>query len=199
MFDAPVIRSTAAVGVLALGLVLSCNAPRTAVTHVWQAPMPRAIKSVVVFAGVPDEAGRRTLEDRFATELARHDVKALRAYDALPGAADDAQVRARAKQLGVEGVLVVKPKARTDKTSYVPNRGGAWSTYQGPTWEDPRYLAADATVTFETSLWDAHASEELLWSVTTRTTKPEQGGGEASLVKTIVAELEGAQRIPSGR
>ncbi|NVL73424.1 hypothetical protein HWN77_28115, partial [Escherichia coli] len=72
-------RSIAAV---ALVLVAGCgSSARTSVTQVWKAPVGIApMKSIVVFAAHLDEANRRTLEDAYVTELAKHDVAAKQSY-----------------------------------------------------------------------------------------------------------------------
>jgi hypothetical protein len=205
MAEAPKIRTTGrcalAAGALAVALALGCHPSRTLVTHVWQTSLPRTtpMKSMIVFGGLADEAGRRALEDRFATELARHDVRALRSYELFPRTPPSPEnARARLKDLALDGILVASLKGATPRTTYAPGPGGGfWTAYEGPRWSEPRYLSTDATVTFETTLWDANADDTLLWTISTRTTNPASGRGfEESLVKTVSAELEGAHWIP---
>lgn len=197
-------RSIGAITMLAIALAASCSSTKTSVTQVWQAPLPvpQAMRNVIVFGVRTDEATRRTLEDRFAAELAKHGLRAVPSYQVFTGALPDQEkARQRVKELGFEGALVADLKDVRERQTFVPGSysGGFWTGYYGTGWGygSPGYVVTDEIVTFETTLWDLRQEDKLVWAALTKTTNPASGPKFVkSLTNAVLPKLQSSGQIP---
>lgn len=188
-------------------LVAGCgSSARTSVTQVWKAPVGIApMKSIVVFAAHLDEANRRTLEDAYVTELAKHDVAAKQSYTIFPGEPPPRdEAREVLRKAGLEGILVSTLRSVKEKQTYVPGyyQGDFWSGYYGPGWGtwSPGYVFTDEIVNVDTTLWDTRTGDQLVFAITTETTNPSSGKDFVpSVVHTVVSALDKQRLIPPKR
>lgn len=176
--------------ILALGGGVACGPPKTSLTQVWQAETPRTpFKSMLVFAVRMDEANRRTLEDTFTADLARHGVTAAPSYSVFKGELPPIdQARAQVVREHYEAVLVLKLRGVRDDMHYTPSTTGFWSGYYGGwgMYGTPGSLVTDETVVFETTLWDLRTTDRLVWTARTETLNPSNGTDFAISLKRAV-------------
>jgi hypothetical protein len=170
--------------------VVACGPPKTSLTQVWQAETPRTpFKSMLVFGVRMDEANRRTLEDTFVADLARHGVTATPSYAVFKGDLPPIdQARAQVDKEHYEAVLVLKLRGVRDDMRYTPTTTGFWSGYYGGWgyYGSPGAVVTDETVVFETTLWDLRTGDRLVWTARTETLNPSNGRDFAISLKRAI-------------
>jgi hypothetical protein len=176
-------------------LVAACSTPTT-LSDVWRDPSYAAspMKKILVFGAVNSDTNRRTLEDTFASSLARHNVQATAAYHAFPGQPDRNAAREYLRAEGFDGALVVKYEGTHTQTTIQP--GADFGNYYDGLWGPGYYVETDQLVKVETSLWDAH-SGKVVWSAVSDTENPTSSADAiTSLVTKLTASLTDARLIP---
>lgn len=192
-----------ALAVLTVAFAASCGT-QTSTTHVWQAEAPSTpIRSVIVFGGGTTEATRRSLEDRFAQELAARGVDARPSYQIFPELPDRERARAEVQRLGFQGALVTTLRDVRQETRYLPGyyQGGFWGAYYGPGWGmpyTPGYVATDELVIVENTFWDLRTNGgQLVWSSNTETHNPTSTKDFVeSLTREVVSKLAKKGLLP---
>ena len=184
-------------------LLASCASTQTSVTQLWKAPIVAApMRSVIVFGANLDEANRRALEDAYVRALSAHGVDAKPSYALFPGEPPPReQAQEAVKKAGFDGILVSRLRSVREKQTYQPGDygGGFWSGYYGSGWGywSPGYVQTDELVAYDTTLWDARASDKLDFALTTQTKNPSSDKDSVrSLTKTVVKALEDHKLLP---
>ena len=178
----------------AAALAAACSTPTT-IADVWRDPSYVAppMKKILVFGAVKSETNRRTLEDAFASSLARHDVRAMAAYRAFPGQPNRDAARQYLEAQGYDGALVVKYEGMRTQTTIQP--GSEFGYYYDELW-GWGYVETDQFVKVETSLWNAHTGK-LVWSAVSETQNPTSSSDAIdSLVTKLTGSLAEARLIP---
>lgn len=151
----------------ALALLLAGCAARTTLSDVWVADGVKAsaYKKVMVIAVTPNPARRLALEDALAARVAGSTAS----HELLPLAelTDRAKVQAKLKELGFDGVLVVRMLAMDVQQSEMsghasmlnPNAGlyGYWDPAHAA-W-DRDYVVTERRITLETMFFDVATAE----------------------------------------
>lgn len=151
----------------ALALLLAGCAARTTLSDVWVAEglKPGAYKKVMVVAITPNPAQRLGLEDA----MARHLPGSTASHTVLPLAelTDRAKVQVKLKELGFDGVVVVRALAmdvtQSDMSGHAsmlnPNAGlyGYWDPAHAA-W-DRDHVVTERRITLETMFFDVATAE----------------------------------------
>ena len=151
----------------ALALLLAGCAARTTLTDVWVADGVKAdaYKKIMVIAVTPNPARRLALEDALAARVAGSSPS----HELLPLAelTDRAKVQAKLKELGFDGVLVVRMLAMDVQQSEMsghasmlnPNAGlyGYWDPAHAA-W-DRDHVVTERRITLETMFFDVATAE----------------------------------------
>lgn len=177
---------------------------KTSVTQVWQAQMPPTapMTHVLVIAMKTDEPMRRTIEDRFASDLAKHGVNAVQSYkffgDGQHPPVEEAKKRVEAAHF--DGLLVTRLHGVKEEPKYM-EQTGYWDGYYMYGWGyRDAYIVADEIVTFENSLWDTRAGSKMVWTAETQTHDPVSGYDFAdSLSRAVDPALTKGNFIPPKR
>jgi hypothetical protein len=168
-----------------LALVLCACVPTTTFTSTWKAPDAQAIspvgKTVAALFVTRDEGKRRAAEDILAADLTARGAQGVASYTLVPNAqrGDVETVKAKLKQAGVQGVVVMRVVGRDQQITYrpgyvMPVYYGGFGPYWGYGWGavyDPGYLRTDTYVSVETLIYSL-SSDKLLWAGTSRTSNP---------------------------
>ncbi len=173
---------------LALGtvvLVLSACVPTTTFTSTWKTPDAQAVspvgKTVAALFVTRDESKRRAAEDILAADLTARGAHGIASYTLVPNAqrGDVEAVKAKLKQAGIQGVVVMREVGKDQQITYrpgyvVPVYYGGFGPYWGYGWTavyDPGYLQTDTYVSVETLIYSLR-QDKLLWAGTSRTSNP---------------------------
>jgi hypothetical protein len=181
--------------VAAAALTAACSTPTT-LSDVWRDPSYTAspMKKILVFGAVNSDTNRRTLEDTFASSLARHNVQSMAAYHAFPGKPDRNAAREYLRAQGFDGALVVKYEGTKTRTTIEP--GADFGYYYDDLWGGGYYIETDQLVKVETSLWDV-SSGKVVWSAVSDTENPTSSSDAiTSLVTKLTSSLTDARLIP---
>ncbi len=173
----------------------ACSTPTT-LSDVWRDPSYTAapMKKILVFGAVNSDTNRRTLEDTFASALARHNVQAMAAYHAFPTRPDRNVAREYVHAQGFDGALIVKYEGTHTQTTIQP--GADFGYYYDGLWGGGYYVDTDQLVKVETSLWDTH-TDKVVWSAVSETENPTSSADAiTSLVTKLTASLADARFIP---
>src|SRR5262245_33258524 len=174
------ILALASLATLAGGLV-ACST--TSFKSTWQDPQVGRLdfkgKRVAALVLTQNEALRRNGETALAQELAKRGVQPIPGYEFL--SSDDLKnrdtVRAKLRESGAEGAVVMRVIDRRQEVNYVPGAGpydGSFYGYWGYGWSavsDPGYLTTDTIVSVETMVYSV-TDDKLLWAGVSETIDP---------------------------
>ncbi len=173
-------------GALAVVALVAC-APSTRFVYTWRAPdaAPLTLRSgdgVVAMVISRNEVTRRSGEDAFAAELARHGLRPIAAYTVLgtEQVMEKDKALAILRQTGAVAAFVVRPLRTTRESTYVPPTYapvpyGAWAPYDAYGWGmvyGPGYVVTDTVVRLEVLAYDLR-QDRLVWAGQSETTNPE--------------------------
>jgi hypothetical protein len=176
---------------LTLLLLMGACAPNTEVINSWKDPnaQPRKFNKVLAVFMTKDVGMRRAGED----ELVRKLGNAVASYTVLPEevTGDRAKAKAWIQKQGFDGLVIMRPLAVNQETTYVPGQAyvvpshysSAWG-YWGTGWGyayDPGYVQQDQVVTVEANVYSV-ADGKLIWASHTKTYNPES-------VKNLVNDI----------
>jgi hypothetical protein len=173
---------------LALGaavLGLSACVATTTFTSTWKAPDAPAVspvgKTVAALFVTSDEGKRRAAEDILAADLNARGAHGIASYTLVPNAqrGDVDAVKAKLKQAGVQGVVVMRIVGKDQQITYTPGYVapayyGGFGPYWGYGWREvyaPGYLTTDTYISIETLIYSLK-QDKLLWAGTSRTSNP---------------------------
>ena len=163
-----------------IALMMACS-PATKLEKSWADPSltPETAKpfnKVLIVAKVKDESARRIAEDKIAKAVKA--PVAVPSYSYLTGNdTDEAQLTAKLKNDGFDGVIIVQLKEVEKSTSYTPGTvyaGGWYGGYRGGyggMYGSPGYYSEDKTYYTETTVFSL-ADNKLLWSGVTSSLNP---------------------------
>lgn len=204
--------------VLVFSSVLYSCGSLTYVTDVWnkQGFNGKKFSKVAVFAVAKENIlARRLIEDAVVKELGANGISAIVTYDVFPqdtfdkdkdGKVDNSKdaeelIKAKTKELNVDGVLVLNLKDIKNDQKYVPGVPNYIPTYYYAPYYNyyfmsydriysPGYYVKNTDVYFESCLYDVIQSE-LLYSVLSETVNPTSLGDftksySKALAKTLV-------------
>lgn len=165
----------------ALVLLAGCAGGSTELTNTWHAPGAQPIRFQKVLAACicRDQATRRSVED----ELVRHIPKAVAAYTILDESAarDTATARARVREAGFDGAVVMRLVGVDREQTYVPgttyvapagyhSMWGYWGYGYSAAYQ-PGYVQETQVVRFDTNVYDV-TQQKLVWASTSETYDP---------------------------
>lgn len=211
-------KATLFFAVIILSSVLYSCGSLTYVTDVWnkQGFNGKKFNKVAVFAVAKENVlARRLIEDAVVKELGANGVSAIVTYDVFPqdtfdkdkdGKVDNSKdaeelIKAKTKELNVDGVLVLNLKDIKNDRKYVPGVPNYIPTYYYAPYYNYYFMSYDRVysqgyyvkntdVYFESCLYDINQSE-LLYSVLSETVNPTSLGDftksySKALAKTLV-------------
>ena len=177
---------------LTLLLLMGACAPNTEVINSWKDPnaQPRKFNKVLAVFMTKDVGMRRAGEDELVRKLGKN---AVASYTVLPESVtgDRAKAKAWIQKQGFDGLVIMRPLAVNQETTYVPGQAyvvpshysSAWG-YWGTGWGyayDPGYVQQDQVVTVEANVYSV-ADGKLIWASHTKTYNPES-------VKNLVNDI----------
>ena len=177
---------------LTLLLLMGACAPNTEVINSWKDPnaQPRKFNKVLAVFMTKDVGMRRAGEDELVRKLGKN---AVASYSVLPEevTGDRAKAKAWIQKQGFDGLVIMRPLAVNQETTYVPGQAyvvpshysSAWG-YWGTGWGyayDPGYVQQDQVVTVEANVYSV-ADGKLIWASHTKTYNPES-------VKNLVNDI----------
>ena len=137
--------SRALVLVLASSLVTvmaACAETTTSIEQSWSAPGRASFERVVALYDDSGTSGsttvRRTAEDKLVLQLRAQGVQAFSAHATLsdPEIKDLETTKARLRDSGYDGLIVMRPISTEQRVEYYPGYNGYWG---GGYWGDPWY------------------------------------------------------------
>jgi hypothetical protein len=170
-------------GAVALGL--SACVASTTFTSTWKAPDAQSVspvgKTVAALFVTREEGKRRAAEDILAADLTARGAHGVASYTLVPNEqrGDVEAVKAKLKQAGVQGVVVMRVVGKDQQINYTPGYvapayygafGGYWGYGWGAVYE-PGYLTTDTYISVETLIYSL-IQDKLLWAGTSRTSNP---------------------------
>lgn len=164
-------------GVLALG---ACGATTT-IEQEWTTPTTQAripLERVVTVFVSDNVTMRRSAEDQLARDLAMRGVQATPSYAILgeKELENTNAARAKLRQLGYDGVVVMRIVDREQELEYIPptfdGYWGYWGWYPGYTVGWGGYPYTETIYRLETAAYSLR-NNQLVWSALTRTVDPE--------------------------
>lgn len=169
----------------------------------WKAPdaKPMVVSGsrVAAVAMVKDPQLRQTAEDQLVKELNARGAQGVAMYRLMPSI-DPSQEQAAKKALesaGVQGVVVMLPKGRSEKVTTTPivndpEYTGYWGSFYSKGWSNPYSdemipgtTRTDTQVGVETRVYSL-PQNKLVWAGESRTTNPENVNSLISEVATAV-------------
>jgi hypothetical protein len=185
----------------------ACATTTTTYTSTWKAPNATAVtpvgKTVAAVFVTGNEGQRRSAEDTMAADLTARGAHGIPSYTLLPNDqhADGDAARAKLKEAGADGVVVMRLVGKDQQVTYTP--GTAFPSYYngfGPYWGygwhtvyEPGYLETDTLISVETLVYSL-LQDKLLWGGTSRTTNP---ANLNSLIKEV-ADSTAAEMTKEG-
>jgi len=148
----------------------------------------RHFKKIAVAVMSQDPMIRRTAEDTLVARITRTQAVPLYALISEPDEKDADRVKARLREAGVDGVVVMRMIGADKQTTWVPGQypppyygfGGYWG-YAHPAAYSPGYLQTDTIVQVETNVYSL-ADGKLVYAARSETFNP---ASAASMVKEI--------------
>ena len=193
-------------------LLIGSGCSSITLSNAWRDPTyaEAPVKSTLILAMKRDPVRRRIWEDALASELTRHGVKAIPAYQQFPeGVPDTTAIAAAVDDNDIESVIVIKELANEEKTRYVEGyvtivpvtRYNPWTRYY-QTWyhevHRPGYTETEKTVRHEITMWITRGSARMVWSAIGDVINPNSSDEVRNEVVTaVVPELERQLLIPS--
>jgi hypothetical protein len=163
------------------------------------------LRNVLVIAVKQDPVRQRIWEDTFARAIAARGAQVAQCHQLFPNALPDtAQVVAKVREIGYDGVIVVRTTSRATHTRVVPPTTAVepvtrWDrfaqmyvTYYREV-TTPGYVETERVVSSEVTVWRAGNGGRMVWSGLTETVDPRSPGEfSAEMAKLVVAELRKA-------
>jgi len=186
-------------------LCLVACSETTTFTSTWKAPDAQVVsaagKKVAAVFVSRDESQRRAAEDAMAAALTARGAQGVPVYTLLPGyhGGDPEAARARLKDAGANGVVVMRVVGKEQQVTYTPGSPayyGGFNRYWGYSWGaayDPGYLRTDTLVSVETLVYSLERGE-LLWASTSRTTNPK----DINTLVNTVADATAKEMVKQG-
>jgi hypothetical protein len=185
-------------------LFLSSSCATTATTNVWRDQTYAGPVKKVLVMGISQQKGiQRFFEDEFVRQFRARGTDAVAGYTVLPydQKMDKDFIAAKARELGIDAVLVARPLSRAMQRTYVPGQAYAvpgaysrWGSYYGSAYS-PGYVVEDEYVYIETNMYDV-ASEKLIWSTQSETIIAASNQELIkSFISTMIAQLESDRLI----
>jgi hypothetical protein len=182
---------TAALGALVAAALTACSSTydRTKLAQTWQEPgtSPMHFKRMIVAFSTSDEALRRNIEDKLASQI----PNATPSYRVMgmKQAQDSTLIRQHLNELGFDGALVMTVANVDTKVNYVAGSYWYGSPYTfGPYWGyawgypyDPGYVEVDKIVSVETQIFSL-TNDKLIWAGRSETTNPKSAAKLANAV-----------------
>jgi hypothetical protein len=182
-----------------------CACGSTTFVSTWKAPGVQGLdplgKKVAVLVMSSDAGQRRSAEVYMANDLTNRGAQGIASYTLI--GLNDPNVdyaRARFKEAGVDGVIVLRLVGRDQRVTVDPGgySGGAYrsfgsyySSYYSPYVTTMTYTAptvrTDTEISIETLIYSLK-SDELIWASTSRTTNPAGLSGLVDEVADAVAK-----------
>jgi hypothetical protein len=173
----------------------------TTFTSTWKAPDVQAVnpagKTVAAVFISKDESKRRAGEDALAAALSTRGAHGVPAYTILPDEAkmDSDAARAKLKEAGANGVVVMRLVGKDQQITYTPGYAGpsyygGFGPYWGYGWGtvyEPGYLQTDTLVSVETLVYSLDR-DKLLWASQSRTTNPNNINALVREVSDVTAD-----------
>lgn len=160
------------ISLLSLPIVLfflsSCATTTT--TNVWRDQTYQGSVKKVLVMGISQKKGiQRFFEDEFVRQLRGRGNDGVAGYTILPydEKMDKDFIAAKARESGVDAVLVARPISRKIERSYVPGSYNRWGSYYGYAYS-PGYVVDDEYVYIETNLFNV-TDEKLIWTAQSET------------------------------
>ena|SRR5215469_1231154 len=182
-------------------LVCLAACATTTFTSTWKAPDVQAVnpagKTVAAVFISKDESKRRAGEDALAGALSARGAHGVPAYTILPAEAsmDSEAARAKLKEAGANGVVVMRLVGKDQQITYTPGYAGpsyygGFGPYWGYGWGtvyEPGYLQTDTLVSVETLVYSLDR-DKLLWASQSRTTNPNNINALVREVSDVTAD-----------
>jgi hypothetical protein len=182
---------SAAVLLLALGLLVSCTRtedPMTTVPRTWRIPGYKNVvfKDVMILAVTPSdrEDVRKAMEDAFVAELSSDYTRARSSWKILPEHKDltEDKLEAEVRKAGFDSVLLVRNVAVDEDEEYVKPKKyykrapkkHRYKNYYRSSYEiinEPGYYKTNKTYRLESNLYQT-SDAELVWSSHSKTVNP---------------------------
>jgi len=175
------------------GISLAACMHTTTVDQAWTSPTPQPpLHNVVTMFISDNQTMRHAGEDKMAQYLQMHGVKATPSYmllgDGKPQ--DVASVKALMRQMGYDGVVTQRIVQRETEVAYAPSTfDGYWGWWGGYWTGYPGYNGYAYTVDIyrlETAAYSLKTNQ-LLWSVLTRTVDPSTAAKLIDRTSRVVA------------
>ena len=180
-------------GIVALGgLVLVASCASTDMTSTWTDPAAKGaeLSKVAVVCMTKDPGLRRMAEDTTAAQL--KGAQAIPSYRILGemDLKDREAVKAKLKEAGVNGVLVMRMTGVTEQVSAIDGPYGTFDGYYdfaGAAVYDPGYLQTDTVVHMVSNLYSLDQNK-LIWSGVSQTFDPSSAKSYMTDVSKAVAK-----------
>ena len=200
----PLILLLAASALIAL---VACATTSSKLTTSWANPDfkgPLGYQKVFVLFASPNHNMRVQIEGAVVARLEMHGVMGLPANIAVPDSTlrDIPRLKEQLAQINVDGVVVMRPIGKSERTQYVSTSPGYWGAYpefwgyynyMGPTMWDPGFYVTDTTYKVETRIFDLK-SGRLVWGGMSDTMNPT----DAQMAATELAKAIGEDLRASG-
>lgn len=191
-------------------LMTSCSS--TSLVSSWLAPKTQDgfMDKVLVFSlmGNQDHAVQDEFEDAVVTELSRHDVDAVSAYDLFGPYGlknkDAAYISEKVKEAGFTDIMLITLLDKTKYKTYTPGTAVPVSGWRGPWFNPfygryefyygvvttPGYYTINTEYLIETTIYGVNAGDDVLYVAQTSTSDPVDSPTMADEVaKTVVHDL----------
>lgn len=204
----PALPQRIVLAAVALAAVLGCGSSKL-VTQ-WRDPAAAGapLHNVLVIAVKNDATYRRVWEDTFARALTERGATVTQSHQLFPNALPDtADVVAKVRERGYDGVIVVRTTNREDYTHYVPPTttiepvtrwdrfAQMYVTYHREV-TTPGYVERQRLVVSEITVWRTGEGGRLVWSGLTETVDPSSPGEFSNEIsKLVMPELKKAGLI----
>lgn len=181
------LRSRHVIATMVVALAAACAGPSTTIDQTWTSPQARTqppLQKVVTIFVSDNVTMRHSGEDRLALELTARGVEATPGYVIFRNGASNIRdldaMKQRLRQLGYDGVVVMRIVDREQQIESVPATFDSYWGYWGPgywgpgywggtSW--PGYLYTETVYRLETAAYSLRDGQ-LLWSAVTSTVDP---------------------------
>lgn len=189
---------------LLVGLFVFSSCATTNITTAWRDPAFQGpVKKILVMGISQKPAIQRFAEDEFVSQLRERGTAAVAGYSVLPygGRMGQRLVAAKAREIGADAVLVIRPVGEKTTRTYVPGQVYGvpgpyrrWGSYYGFAYT-PGYVAENQYVYIETNLFDID-TDKLIWSAESETALSANNQQLIkSFIDTIVTKMASAKLI----
>jgi hypothetical protein len=188
-------------------LGLGACSTNTTFISTWKAPGTQPInplgKKVAALVISSDADRRRSAEVYLANDLTIRGARGVAAYSILgQDHGDKEYAKARLKEAGVEGIVVMRMVHKDQRVMYEPGglSGSAYTTfgsYYSYGWQmtySTGYTQTDTEISVETLIYSLK-DDKLVWAGTSRTSNPEDLSGLITEVADAVAKQVAKQGL----